>query len=480
MVPLLAPALLLFALRSHPHLDIGYEDAMFHVFIVSVAAVCALGVALVSARAGTRSSHYGPVWLSVGCVSVGLLLLMHGLTTPGVLGRPMNLWVGRTPYLAITLFALSLAMAGRSRNTRTSRFASRNPVLTVAVPGALLAGLAVAVVINPRLGGTVPLGFEERAKWVIAGVDCVVLCLLARVHWRRWRLGHDDVQYALVLASAMSMASMLSLRFGELWRLSWWDYHAYLLTGFGAAVYAVQVRYRRANAVDDVLAATFDHDPMTHIVSGYPESLRMLVKAVEAKDRYTHGHSERTATVAVQLGLRVGLNEDSLRVIARGAFLHDVGKIAIPDGILNKPGRLTPEERRVIETHPALGYELVAPAAVLSEVLPIVLHHHEKWDGSGYPTRLSEAAIPLGARVVAVADVWDALTSDRAYRAGMAPEVALAHIIAGRGTHFEPRLVDAMVSLAADWGYVVNGEEGDAEEAWHAAANCHEVGTSRV
>jgi HD-GYP domain-containing protein (c-di-GMP phosphodiesterase class II) len=219
---------------------------------------------------------------------------------------------------------------------------------------------------------------------------------------------------------------------------------------------------------------------MTHIVHGYPEALKTLVRAVEMKDTYTHGHSERTARTAVQLGLRLGLDEDTLRALARGGYLHDVGKIAISDAILNKPGALTPEERAIIERHPRAGYDFVAPVPALAEVLSAVLHHHERWDGTGYPDRLRGEDIPLIARVVAVADVWDALTSDRSYRPGFAPQVALAHITAGRGSHFEPALVDAFLALVADWGYRVEGVAGDDDEAWRAAETCHEVVANRA
>ena len=317
-------------------------------------------------------------------------------------------------------------------------------------------------------------------KWVITIAVSVVLALVGAIHWRRWRLGHDPVQYALVGAAVLSAAALVSLRTGELWRLTWWDYHGFLLAGFGGAVYAVAVRSRRTAAVEQVLAATFDSDPMTHIVDGYPEALKTLVRAVEVKDRYTHGHSERTAKLAVQLGLRLGLDGDSLRALARGAFLHDVGKIAIPDTILNKPAALTREERTVIERHPSIGFELVCPVPELREAVPAVLHHHERWDGAGYPHGVSGREIPLIARVTAVADVWDALTSDRSYRPGLAPDLALAHIQAGKGTHFEPKLVDAMVALAADWGYLAAAGPGDAEEAVEAAETCHEVAMTRA
>jgi HD-GYP domain-containing protein (c-di-GMP phosphodiesterase class II) len=477
---LLGPSLIFVLLRTNESLDAFYRDVNFHVIVVSSIAACALVVALVSTRAAARADHPGPVWLATGCVTLGLFFFCHGLVTPGVSGRPMNLWVSRTPYFAITSFALALVLASRPRSTAASRLAARHPWAVLGTAMAVVTAFTGALVADPtRFHGTRPIANENRLLWIVAAIDAALLAVAALVHWNRWRLGRDPVQYALLLAASMAAAALLSLRAGQLWHLSWWDYHGFLLAGFAGAVYAVWIRYRRTRAVDRVLASTFETDPMVHIVAGYPEQLRALVRAVEKKDAYTHGHSQRTALVAVQLGLRLGVGEDTLRAIARGAYLHDVGTISVPDEILNKPGALTPAERAVIETHPQLGHDLVAPVGVLREGLSAILHHHERVDGTGYPHRLSGSAIPYIARVVAVADVWDALTSDRSYRPGWAPEEALAHIQAGAGSHFDPEVVAAFVSLAADWGYR-SGDDGDADEAWRAGETCHEVAGSRA
>jgi HD-GYP domain-containing protein (c-di-GMP phosphodiesterase class II) len=472
--------LILVLLRTSTVLDPFYRDVNFHVIVVSGIAACALIVALVSTRAAANSDHPGPVWLATGCVTLGLFFFCHGLVTPGVSGRPNNLWVARTPYFAITSFAVALVIASRPRSAAASQLAARHPwgVLGTAM-AAVAAFTAVLVAYPTSFHGSRPIPNENNLEWIVAGIDTGLLAIAALVHWRRWRLGRDPVQYALLLAASMAAAALLSLRVGQLWHLSWWDYHGFLLAGFAGAVYAVWIRYKRTRAVDRVLASTFETDPMVHIVAGYPEQLRELVRAVEKKDAYTHGHSQRTALVAVQLGLRLGVDEDTLRAIARGAYLHDVGKISVPDEILNKPGALTPDERVVIETHPQLGFELVAPVAVLQESLTAILHHHERFDGTGYPHRLSGASIPFIARVVAVADVWDALTSDRSYRPGWPPAEALAHLQAGAGSHFDAVIVEAFLSLAADWGYV-SGADGDAEEAWRAGETCHEVAGSRA
>jgi putative nucleotidyltransferase with HDIG domain len=270
------------------------------------------------------------------------------------------------------------------------------------------------------------------------------------------------------------------MEFGRVWHLSWWDYHLYLLAGFSAVAFTIFRRYRSARTVDAVLETTFAVDPLEHIACNYPEALRALVNAVEVKDAYTHGHSRRTAEVATALGARLGLVPEELRLLAQGAYLHDVGKIGIPDEILNKPERLTPEEREVIETHAAVGAEMVAQAPSLRGCVDIVRHHHERYDGDGYPDGMHGTGIPRLARIAAVADVWDALTSDRAYRPGWAPEDALAHIVDGSGTHFDPIVVEALVQLARDWGYEVARTEGDVAEALQAVEDCHEGGSTRV
>jgi putative nucleotidyltransferase with HDIG domain len=254
----------------------------------------------------------------------------------------------------------------------------------------------------------------------------------------------------------------------------------YLVTGFGAAALTIFRRYQRSRTVDAVLRAAFEVDPLEHISQNYPEALRALVAAVEVKDSYTHGHSRRTAEIALALGARLGLPPEDLRQLAQGAYLHDVGKIAIPDEILNKPSHLTPHERELIETHSAVGAEMVGQAASLAGCVPIVRHHHERYDGAGYPDGIAGRDIPFLARVTAVADVWDALISDRAYRPGWSPQQALAHIVDGSGHHFDPVVVEALVQLAGEWGYKVAPVRGDGDEAWQAMRDCHEVGDSRV
>lgn len=174
-----------------------------------------------------------------------------------------------------------------------------------------------------------------------------------------------------------------------------------------------------------------------------------LAKSIEARDAPTDGHCERLAALAVSLGRRLGLGNGDLRALHRGGYLHDLGKIAIPDAILLKPGPLAAEERPIMQRHPLIGEEICRPLRSLQAVLPIVRHHHERWDGSGYPDGLRGEAIPLTARILQVVDVYDALRSDRPYRAALSPAAALEVIAAEtRAGWCDPAVVAGLAQVA--------------------------------
>lgn len=179
-------------------------------------------------------------------------------------------------------------------------------------------------------------------------------------------------------------------------------------------------------------------------------ALRTLARAIDAKSPWTAGHSDRVTALSLALGNRIGLDAGQLEKLERGGLLHDVGKIGVPAAVLDKPGALTDEEWEVMRAHTTLGGRILEPIGRYADVIPIVLYHHERWDGSGYPRGLAGEAIPLLARVLAVADVYDALTSERPYRAGMDVGTAMRIIERGRGTHFDARMVDAFVELVRD------------------------------
>ncbi len=183
------------------------------------------------------------------------------------------------------------------------------------------------------------------------------------------------------------------------------------------------------------------------LTTAYSETVRSLMAAIEAKDPYTRGHSERVATYARQLGEAIGVSRTEADLLERAGLLHDVGKIGISLGTLTSPSRLTPDEVRAIKLHPILGAEVVDEIEFLCDAVPIIRHHHERVDGAGYPDGMYGDNIPLFSRVLSVADSYDAMTSDRAYRPGMAQEDAVAELVRVAGTQLDVRLVDAFVTM---------------------------------
>ena len=179
----------------------------------------------------------------------------------------------------------------------------------------------------------------------------------------------------------------------------------------------------------------------------YQATLEGWVRALDLRDKETEGHTQRVTILTQRLARSMGIEGDALVHITRGALLHDIGKMAIPDGILLKPGQLTEDERMLIQKHPVYAYEMLSPIAFLVPAIDIPYCHHEKWDGSGYPRGLRGKEIPFAARIFPVVDVWDALTSNRPYRKAMPQYEVRPRIKADSGKHFDPVVVDAFMEL---------------------------------
>ena len=180
------------------------------------------------------------------------------------------------------------------------------------------------------------------------------------------------------------------------------------------------------------------------------QSLLGLANALEAKDPYTRGHSERVATLAHRVALAAGVSPSGADTIAQAGLLHDLGKIGIPEQVLRKPGPLDPEEWAMMRRHPIVGAQIVAPLEFFADGAIIVRHHHERHDGSGYPDGLREQLIPLGSRIVAVADVYDALTSDRPYRPRLSRDEAVRRLQAEAGRTLDAHLTTLCIQATAD------------------------------
>jgi putative nucleotidyltransferase with HDIG domain len=186
---------------------------------------------------------------------------------------------------------------------------------------------------------------------------------------------------------------------------------------------------------------------MANLERSYDITLETLGDALDLKDRETEGHSKRVTAFTIAIARAMGLPREQINTIARGAFLHDIGKIAIPDKILNKPGKLEPDEMTIMKEHAYHGYQIVKKIPFLAEAAEIVYSHQERFDGSGYPRNLKGAEIPLGARIFSVADTLDAITSDRIYRRKQTLEAAREEIHRWAGRQFDPEVVKTFLEM---------------------------------
>ncbi len=186
-----------------------------------------------------------------------------------------------------------------------------------------------------------------------------------------------------------------------------------------------------------------EDEPIQGSIEGFVES---LVGALEAKDPDIEWHLRAVSHLALLIGRRIPLSQDQIHALSFGGLLHDVGKIGIPDTILHKPGRLTAEEYQIIKRHPVLGARMLSSVRELAPAVPVVRHHHERFDGKGYPEGLAGEDIPLGARIVLVVDAYHAMRSDRPYRRAMSESAARTELLRHAGTQFDPRVVDALLA----------------------------------
>ena len=223
---------------------------------------------------------------------------------------------------------------------------------------------------------------------------------------------------------------------------------------------AEQENAARVSAALDALQSTYD------------ETLKALSSALDLRDNETEGHAQRVTRITARIAQEMGYTDDVLIEIVRGALLHDMGKIGIPDGILLKPDKLTDEEWTIMRTHAELGYQMIRNIRFLAGSAPIVRHHHERYDGRGYPAGLVGEDIPIGARIFAVADTFDAMTSDRPYRKALTYEASRDEILRCSGSQFDPKVVDAFCRIEADVWVAMRAEvERDIESRRQQAAN---------
>jgi HD-GYP domain-containing protein (c-di-GMP phosphodiesterase class II) len=285
-----------------------------------------------------------------------------------------------------------------------------------------------------------------------AGPTALVVGLLARGHARldAASVGVAAASFVVSMALSVLVARRVTGPLGECVRGA---------LEIARGRFGSEVRVRAGDELGD-LAYTFNHMSrelarydgenrrLIHdLEAGYLDTLRSLASAIDAKDPYTRGHSERVAELAVEIGRELGQPRETIAALVYGGILHDIGKIGVPDAILSKRAALTAEERELVHAHPAAGAEIVAGVEFLRAAVPAIRGHHERWDGDGYPDRLRGEEIPLVARIVNAADTWDACTSNRPYQPALATGDAMPLLAELRGTQIDPAVHDALLAV---------------------------------
>lgn len=304
---------------------------------------------------------------------------------------------------------------------------------------ALFAGIHLDVTHGPLL--IIPAGLAGLLYYAI---NHALLSLIRGVHEGRspWQIWQADYRwlwphYALmgVLGLGVALAYLTMGTFGVL---------AMALPVSMMHIAFKQYTVRTTMHVEDLRCAN------ARLADSYEATLQALTRALDTRDEETEEHSQRVRRYAGLIAQQLNLSASECEDIARGALLHDIGKIGVPDAILLKPGKLNDEERAMMRKHPEIGYAMIAHIPFLSNAAQVVLHHHEAFDGSGYPSGLAGENIPLGARIFAVADTFDAMTSDRPYRAALSIDVAFAEIRRCQGVQFDPAIVAAFFGIAPE------------------------------
>lgn len=322
-------------------------------------------------------------------------------------------------------------------------------VLSCTSPGHAIDALAADSTNNPRINLVLldpGLGATQLFPWLREVTEDLLAPLVLL-----WNSDRIQIPIVPIVDSHHVPQAVQALQMGA---------YDYLLKPFSAEQLLATVRrtlqYRRLQTQNDLFRHHLEQlitartemlqHSMRQLENSYDVTLEALGNALDLKDAETEGHSKRVTAYTLALGRAVGLPEPQLRVVGRGAFLHDIGKMAIPDAILRKPAKLTPEERAVMRSHAELGYQMIRKIPYLQEPAEIVYSHQEHFDGSGYPRGLRGEEIHIGARIFAVADTFDAITSNRPYRKANSIDAARKEILRCAGTQFDPSIVDVFVA----------------------------------
>ncbi len=417
-----------------------------HFYGVGVSALVATAAAVVLTTVGAREGDARTVIVGGGFALMAALLAVHGLVTPGVLVG-MNGLISVTG--AATLPVGAAVMTLSALPAFTGRYAIPRVLVVEAVLGAAIVVLSLLGALVPSLVPGVPAP-RSAAAIVLFAVGLALYGALAVRAMNTFLLTRRAADFAAVLGIVLLASGLYGALILTFMDLGWWLGHIFEMLGIvvvGASlVYDLRRGRRSRTLVGDLRAA----DLVAAEEAFLGARVRALMVSLGAKDTSTEEHTRRVAMLAVELGEQLGLSPGRLRSLAIGGLLHDIGKLSVPESILNKPGSLDDDEYGVIKLHPERGRELLSELGGFDEaVARLVLDHHERLDGTGYPRGIEGAELDIATRILAVCDVYDALVSPRVYRPAWPQERALALLRDESHVAFDARCVDALERVLA-------------------------------
>jgi HD-GYP domain-containing protein (c-di-GMP phosphodiesterase class II) len=412
-----------------------------HVVVVgaagALAAVAALSLSVFAAR-----RHDGrAVVLGTAFSVMAMMLVIHALATPGALvaenGLVQLAGALNLPTGAVILAASALPAARRPRNVKTL-------LVLELVLVAALAGVGAAALLDAPSVPVIPKPAGEAAALVFAG-GAFAFAVLAWRAGRTYLLTRRPSDLLVTVGAMWLIAAQYGLLYFGMMDAAWWLAHGLEVVGIGLIGIPAALDLRHGVASRPLVGDLRATDLVAHEEAFLGGRVRALMLRLAAKDRSTEHHTRRVAALAVQIGEELGLPDGRLRLLALGGLLHDMGKLSVPNEILNKPAALTDDEFTVIRRHPRWGRDLLAELGGFAPlVLRLVESHHERLDAGGYPNRHDASNLELEVRILTVADVYDALTADRVYRAAWPPERALDLLDSDIDSAFDKRCVRAL------------------------------------
>ena len=361
------------------------------------------------------------------------------------------------PVLTVAIDGLYISVTQKNRRLYRTLFNVAEPAIstwTAAQAFLAVAGVAPGAPLSTSMPVLVPAAVVMAGVFFLFNSGLTAIAVALESGASPYELWRSHAWYLAVNYHAAASVATLAVSSGA--------HINFAVVGLvGPLLVLSYVAYREASTRADEA-----HRHVADVEHLYRASVEMLAIAVDAKDQVTHGHIRRVQRHTLRIAAAMGVTDArELKAMEAGALLHDIGKLAVPDYVLNKPSALTPGEFETMKKHASMGARILTAVDFPYPIVPIVRHHHEQWDGRGYPDCLVGAEIPLGARILSVVDCFDALTSDRPYRPRLTDEQAIAILQSRRGTHYDPAVVDEFVELVPELRQLdaASGEHPDAQ-----------------